>query len=176
MPDCRVRRLPRFHVYGESFREARARAALSVRAAALLLGVTPHTIRNWERGKTRVPYSAFKLLRISSGYALPGRAWRGWCIRGDTLWSPEDRPFKASDLSWWGLTVAMARAWRHRFAAAAPASTQVASVTLRLADLPSAEQRGACTMREARRGLNPDPAVNRGLRHEAERRVAPPAV
>lgn len=33
-------------------------------------------------------------------------------IRGDTLWSAEEKPFRACDLAWWSLTVAMARDWK----------------------------------------------------------------
>ncbi len=64
-------------------------AALTCSQAAQLLRVTVRTVRNWEQGKARVPYSAFEFLRISSGYALPGAPWVGWSIRGDALYSPE---------------------------------------------------------------------------------------
>jgi hypothetical protein len=107
----------RFHVYGESFREARLIAALTRVQAAVWLGVTVRTVRNWENDRTRVPFSAFKLLRVLSGYALPHDAWRGWCVRGDTLFSPEQKAFRPHDFNWWGLTVAMARAWRQRYGA-----------------------------------------------------------
>jgi|LNFM01.2.fsa_nt_gb transcriptional regulator with XRE-family HTH domain len=86
----------------------RLKSALTIKAAAEVLGVTPQTVRNWEAGRSRVPYSAFKLLRILGGYALPGQAWRGFYVRGDTLWSPEGKAFRSADLAWWGLTVAMA--------------------------------------------------------------------
>ncbi len=89
----------------------RLKSGFTRRGAAEVLGVQPQTIRNWEAGRSRVPYSAFKLLRILGGYALPGEAWRGFYLRGDTLWSPEGKPFQASDLAWWGLTVAMARSF-----------------------------------------------------------------
>ncbi|MCW5604006.1 MAG: helix-turn-helix domain-containing protein [Burkholderiales bacterium] len=90
----------------------RLKAAMTRDQAAQVLGVAPRTVRNWEAGRSRVPYSAFKLLRILGGYALPGQAWRGFYLRGDTIWSPEGRSFQATDLAWWGLTVAMARTFR----------------------------------------------------------------
>ena len=102
----------RFWVDPEGFRLERLKAGLSRVEAAALLKVTPATVRNWESARTAVPYSAFKLLRILGGYALPGAAWRGFYLRGDTIWSPEGRSFQAADLAWWGLTVAMARSFR----------------------------------------------------------------
>ena len=107
----------RKRIDGDSFKDARLIAALTVHQAAAQLGVTRRTIRNWEAGRTQVPYSAFELLRILSGYALPGKAWAGWTIKGDVLWSCEQRAFRAEELSWWGLTVAMARAFRQLNAA-----------------------------------------------------------
>lgn len=92
----------------------RLKAAMTRDQAAAVLGVAPKTVRNWEAGRSRVPYSAFKLLRILGGYALPGQAWHGFYLRGDTLWSPEGKAFQAADLAWWGLTVAMARSFRER--------------------------------------------------------------
>ena len=97
------------HVDGDGFRVARLIAGFDRKVAAALLGVTVRTVCNWEAKRCRVPYSAFKLMRILSGYALPGEAWEGWSVRGDTLWSPEQRPFRPADVAWWGLTVAMAR-------------------------------------------------------------------
>lgn len=86
-------------------------AALTRAQAAQLLRVTVRTLRNWEQGKARVPYSAYALLCIHGGYALPGEAWAGWRIRGDALYSPEGLAFRASDAAWWSLTCAMAREW-----------------------------------------------------------------
>lgn len=92
----------------------RLTAGFSRERAAVLLGVTVKTVGNWEAGRTTIPYSAFKLLRILGGYALPGPAWEGFYLRGDTLWSPEGKAFQSYDLAWWGLTVAMARSFRDR--------------------------------------------------------------
>src|SRR3546814_19751205 len=70
------------------FREMRLSCALSVAAAAKVLHVTARTLHNWESGASRVPYAAYKLLRLLSGGALPGAAWKGWRLHGDTLYSP----------------------------------------------------------------------------------------
>ena len=125
-----MKRQYRWSVDGEAFKHARLTAAFSKREAAELLGVTQRTVRNWEAQRSRVPYSAFKLLRILSGYVLPGEAWAGWCIRGDTLWSPEQRPFRPHEVNWWGLVVAMARqfAIEHGAANAVPVNPGLAAL------------------------------------------------
>lgn len=99
----------------DSFRETRLRSRLRICEVAQLLHVSRKTVENWERGITRIPYSAFKLLRISTGYELPGIGWKGWSIRGDTLWSPDDRSFNSGDLGYLSLTFAMARIWRQEY-------------------------------------------------------------
>jgi hypothetical protein len=70
------------------------------------LGVTPRTVSFWEAGRTRIPYAAFRLLRVMLGGELPGpaREWEGFFIRGDRLYSPENHGFTAADLSWLSLT------------------------------------------------------------------------
>lgn len=103
---------PGRRVDAADFVDVRLSAALTRAQAAQLLRVSVRTLRNWEQGKARVPYSAYALLRIHGGYALPGEAWQGWRIRGDALYSPEGLAFRASDAAWWSLTCAMARQWR----------------------------------------------------------------
>ena len=90
---------------------------LSVREAGKVFRVSERTVRNWEAGRVGIPYAAFKLLRILRGYELPGQAWKGYRLKGDTLWSPEGKAFKASDHTWWSLTVGMAREFRRIMAA-----------------------------------------------------------
>jgi transcriptional regulator with XRE-family HTH domain len=99
-------------VTASRFRDTRAVCCLTVPEAAKLLRVTPRTVQNWESGRVRLPYSAFKLMRILRGYELPGAAWRGYRLKGDTLWSPEGLAFKASDHYWWSLTCRMAAEFR----------------------------------------------------------------
>jgi len=73
-----------------------------------MLHVTYRTMHNWESGWVQVPYAAFKLLHILTGYELPSDAWRGWKF----LWSPEGKKFNAADLNYLSLTFAMAKQWR----------------------------------------------------------------
>lgn len=131
---------------GSRFRTARAVCCLSVPEAAQLLRVSERTIQYWESGRVRVPYSAYKLMRILRGYELPGHAWRGYTLRGDTLWSPEGLPFKAADHRWWSLTCRMAAEFRSMAAArrlAGPGSYGlVLSSTSRPRDQETAEISG----------------------------------
>lgn len=101
---------------GIRFKDTRLLCCLSVRDAGKLFRVTERTIRNWEAGRVKVPYTAFKLMRILRGYELPGQAWKGYRLKGDTLWSPEGLAFKSSDQTWWSLTVRMAHEFRRMMA------------------------------------------------------------
>lgn len=56
------------------FREMRFSCGLSVAIAAKVLHVTERTIHNWESGAARMPYAAYKLLRLLRGGELPGAA------------------------------------------------------------------------------------------------------
>jgi hypothetical protein len=94
---------------GVDFREARLLSGQSMAAAARLLRVSVRTVRNWEHGRSRVPYSAFKLMRVLTGYALPHEAWAGWRVRGDTLWSPTGRAFPVWGMGYLSLIFGMAR-------------------------------------------------------------------
>lgn len=96
--------------------------------------VSERTLHNWEAGRVRIPYAAYKLIRILRGYELPGDAWKGYRLIGDTLWSPENLPFKAADARWWSLTVCMAhefkkqtKAQRERLAETSAPAPQTAS-------------------------------------------------
>lgn len=108
----RYKRKPFRPISHETFRQTRQLARLTQEDVACLLHVTPRTVFYWESGQVSIPYAAFRLLRIHTGYELPGLAWKGWSLHGDTLWSPEGRGFKAGHLAYLALTVAMAESWR----------------------------------------------------------------
>ena len=96
----------------ERFREIRMLNRLSIDDVAKLLQVSSRTIAHWESGATRIPYSAFKLMRcLTNGELLP-QAWKGWVIRGDTLWSPVGRPFRQHELTYLANYFTMARYWQ----------------------------------------------------------------
>ncbi len=112
MKKCRNRRKPFKPVSHSKFRETRILSGLSKEEAAQMLRVTYRTAHNWESGRVQVPYAAFKLLHILTGYELPSDAWRGWKFSGEVLWSPEGKKFTVADLNYLSLTFAMAKQWR----------------------------------------------------------------
>lgn len=107
----RYKRKPYQPISPDKFYETRRLANLSKQEVACLLHVTARTVALWEAGSSRIPYAAYKLLRILTGYELPGEAWKGWFIRGDTLWDPTNRPYQVGYLSYHSLTFSMARHW-----------------------------------------------------------------
>lgn len=96
----------------DQFREVRMTLRLSHDEVAGLLHVTARTVAHWECGVTRIPYSAFKLLRCLVNGELIPKAWDGWTIRGDTLYSPVGRQFRAYELVYLTNYFTMARFWQ----------------------------------------------------------------
>ncbi len=70
--------------------------------------VTPRTLHNWESGKTDIPYTAYRLLRLLNRMELPGESWSGWCFVGGVLYTPENYPITGHDGTWWSLLVRQA--------------------------------------------------------------------
>lgn len=103
-----------WHISPEGFRDLRYSCLLSVKACAELLGCSLSTVKAWDRGAYRVPWSAVKLLRLfrlgDLGALQP--EWRGWSIGRAGLVSPEGRTFTRGDFAWWSLTCRQAEAWR----------------------------------------------------------------
>ena len=118
-PRLKRGRKVRWPIDAERFIEQRKAALLSQRSCSNALGVSERTIRNWEQGRTEIPYSAFKLLRVLTGGELPGEAWRGFWIRGTTLWSPEGKGYNAGELAYLANVFAMARYWLEEYHARA---------------------------------------------------------
>lgn len=96
----------------EAFIRCRKHAALTRERAAELVGVTPRTVRNWETGRTSIPYAAFELLRVKTGASLPYPGFEDWECRDGVLISPAGDAFTAGGLTWLSLTFAMAREWQ----------------------------------------------------------------
>lgn len=85
---------------------------LTPETAGKMLHVNPRTVRYWISGKTLIPYSAYRLLRILTGAELPCNGWDGWHMHSGQLWSPEGHGFKPNDSSWWSLLVRQARCFK----------------------------------------------------------------
>jgi DNA-binding transcriptional regulator YiaG len=111
----------------DAFRLARGRAVLSREAAAGFLGVTERTIRNWEEGRSKISYAAFKLLRCYSGFELPHPSWEGFTFHKDTLWSPELHAYRADDLAQLRVILAKARYWSEEYARRRPSLSPLPS-------------------------------------------------
>lgn len=98
-------------IEAERFQRTRIASGFTRAQAAHELGVSERTVRNWERGRRAIPYAAFRLLRLLGGHKLPGEAWRGFWLQGDTLYTPEGKLLFAWEMRWLSLTFAMARFW-----------------------------------------------------------------
>lgn len=99
------------YVSPEGFRDLRKSADLSRKQAADLLDVAVRTVQNWETGGARIPWMAFRMLRILTGYALPGKAWEGWTVHRDRLYAPNGRWYEANSLEQIEQVFGMARLW-----------------------------------------------------------------
>lgn len=112
-----------------AFRDLRRQSGLTRRETAAALDVTERTIQNWENSGARIPWMAFRLLRILRGHALPGVDWDGWTVRRDTIYSPDGRGFRAADLYYLSHTFAKAKLWQQMYSASGRAKTAATVVS-----------------------------------------------
>jgi len=115
-----VKRKPFTAIDKDKFRLLRKMNRLTKYETAELLHVVPSTITAWERGDYRIPYSAFKLLRIMVNGEFLSEAWEGWQVKGSYLCPPTGRPFQPYQLVYLSNYMQMARLWikeRERIAA-----------------------------------------------------------
>ena len=105
----RTKSKARKYIEPDGFYIARRRAGLTMMAAAELLEVDIRTLRNWENGSCRVPYAAFRLMRMQGGYSLLGKAWEGWALWDGKLYTPAGRSFEPHELQYVGNYISMAR-------------------------------------------------------------------
>ncbi len=87
------------------FKAMYTRLGFSVADAAKFLQVTPRTVHEWISGRVRIPFAAYKLLRVQLHYELPGDAWSGWCLSAGRLYTPEGYELHPRDFVWWSLLV-----------------------------------------------------------------------
>lgn len=117
------RRSSRRWVSAQDFADLRKQAGMTRKEAAKALDVTPRTIQNWETGGARIPWMAYRMLRILRGFALPGDFWEGWTVRGGELFAPNGRSFDARYLESIEYVFSQARLWRQMYAASVRAKT-----------------------------------------------------
>lgn len=101
----------------QAFQDLRLESCMTRAQAAKALDVTPRTVQNWETGGARVPWMAFRMLRILNGYALPGSAWELWTVRGAELIAPNGFSFTAPELEYLQSVFAQARLFRELYEA-----------------------------------------------------------
>lgn len=109
----RRRRRP-WHLSPEGFRALRHSCFLTPEACAQYLGVSLRTVRHWDAGRCRVPWSAVRLLRLRRlgdlGALEP--AWAGWTLNRNGLWSPDGKQHRPDMMKAWWLVCEQARFWR----------------------------------------------------------------
>gem|GEM_PF-6320561 len=74
-----------------------------------MLDVDERTVRNWEKGKSPIPYTAFRVMRLAGGYKLLDKGWEGWAIWQGKLYSPSGRSFEPYELNYLANQLQMAR-------------------------------------------------------------------
>jgi len=115
MEKHRRRKQPRRHphfVWADParFYIERKAAGLTQEQACEYLGVTRRTMYNWENGLTRIPYPAFKLVRMRAGAIVHVPGWDGWRFARDgALVTPDGRTFQPWELQNLQLVVGLAR-------------------------------------------------------------------
>jgi hypothetical protein len=77
--------------------------------------VAVRTVQNWETDGARIPWMAYRMLRILSGYALPGNACGNWTVRADRLIDPNGRWYEANSLEQIEQVFGMARLWHQDY-------------------------------------------------------------
>jgi DNA-binding XRE family transcriptional regulator len=113
----RRRRRRSWHLSPDGFRELRHSCFLSRKACAEFLGVSERTVRHWDVGRCRVPWSAVRLLRLFRLGDLGAlhESWDGWVLNRNGLWSPDGKRYSESSMRCWWLTSEQARFWRQDY-------------------------------------------------------------
>lgn len=99
-----------WHISPDGFRELRHACLLSRKACAEYLGVSLRTVRYWDAGRSRVPWSAVRLLRLLRTGDLGALCdeWAGWTINRLGLHAPAGRTYRECDMRRWWLTIEQA--------------------------------------------------------------------
>ena len=95
------------------------------------------TIRHWDSGRNRVPWSAVRLLRVLRAGELGGLhdSWEGWTINRNGLHAPDGRTFTERSMRLWWLTCEQAFLFRQGYdAATRPSAGDPVPDTVQAAD------------------------------------------
>lgn len=136
----------------QAFSDLRKQSGLTRLQAASELNVTVRTIQNWETGGARIPWMAYRMLRILRGYTLPGSHWEGWTIHGDKLIPPGGRALDAANLLYLGGVFAQAKLWRQMYSRSGRAKTASTVVDFPERRQTPAENQNPLAERSARFG------------------------
>jgi hypothetical protein len=111
------RRVRLWYVSPDEFRELRHSCFLSRKACAEFLGVSLRTVRYWDAGRCRVPWSAVRLLRLTRLGDLGAMhdSWAGWIINRNGLFSPDGKHYPERFMRRWWLTCEQARFFREAY-------------------------------------------------------------
>ena len=96
------------------------------------------TIRHWDAGRNRVPWSVVRLLRLVRAGELGGldEAWEGWTINRHGLRSPCGRIYPVLAMRHWWLTIEQARFWREGYDLATTGGVGAPAPTVACAAVP----------------------------------------
>lgn len=130
---------------GRKFKAMFSSLGLTVADVAKFLQVSPRTVQLWISGRVRIPFAAFKLLRLQLRYELPGEAWKDWHISAGRLYTPEGHELDPKDFSWWSLLVRRAAMFNELYR---KQTTDRAADTRRRAELATHERQEAAAQRE----------------------------
>lgn len=112
-----MRRRRRWFISPEGFRELRHSCFLSQSKCADFLGVSLRTVRHWDAGRNRVPWSVVRILRLRrlGDLGALDDAWDGWTINRNGLFSPDGRKFEAAAMRHWWSQIDRARLWQEAY-------------------------------------------------------------
>lgn len=150
----------------EGFRALRHSCLLNQREAAAYLGVCLRTVRHWDSGRNRVPWSVVRLLRLLRAGELGGLAdeWEGWTINRLGLHAPDGRTYRERDMRHLWLTLTQAALFREGYdratrpSAAQPRERLEGASTFPREAVGQGEQRTRETEPDASRQEHPFPA------------------
>jgi transcriptional regulator with XRE-family HTH domain len=94
-----------------------ADSMMSRKACAEFLGVSPATVRHWETGRHRVPWSVVRLLRLvrCGDLGMLSTEWTGWTVNRLGLHAPAGRTYRERDMRLWWQTCEQARLFREAY-------------------------------------------------------------